>query len=116
MSSSFLRLHHAPDVTVIEVFPDEYIKWQPLVREDIPKKIETLKKLPLRKKFVVVIECDRALFFDRINFVLLSEMAKHATTAIPVILKHCGPHLRRIVESVSFPREKISVYFNDILR
>ncbi len=119
MSNSFLKISTSGEFTIIEVFPDMYVKWQPVTESQVGEKVSLLesklKPVLKGKKFLLVIECDRAIFFDKINFVLLSKMSEYLTVPVPVIMRHCGPHLKELVSRVRFSKN-LKVYFNDVFR
>lgn len=111
----FIHLYHVEQTSVIEIFPDEYIKWQPTTDSDIDEKISHFTKVSnrLRQKCLVVIDCDKAIYFDRVNYILLEKLISHVSINIAVIFKNCNDGLKRIINSLKIPKN-IIVYFNDI--
>ena len=111
----FIKLYHVKQTSVIEIFPDEYIKWQPTTDSEIEKKMSHFSRIStrLRQKCIIVIDCDKAIYFDRINYILLEKMISHININIAVIFKNCNEGLKRIINSIKIPKN-IIVYFNDI--
>jgi hypothetical protein len=113
----FIRLYHLGNCSVVEVFPDEYIKLQPHTDDSISiflKQFENIERR-IQKKCVVLIDCDKAIHFDKINFILLIKMIHNIKFPLIVIMKKCNANLKKLVESLDIPKN-ISVYFNDIYR
>jgi hypothetical protein len=64
------------DTLYIEIIADKYIKNQPLTETDVNNKvreyvpiIQKIHEYPL-KNLIIIIDCDKALEYQRINFVL----------------------------------------------
>jgi hypothetical protein len=115
----FARLYHLGNCSVIEIFPDEYVKLQPVTFNDVPKFMKLFKSVETRiqRKCVVVIDCDKTVYFDKINFVILLEMIQVVKFPLIVIMKNCNDSLKKVIESIgsSVPKN-IRVYFNDLHR
>lgn len=113
----FMKLYHVNETSLLEIFPDEYIKWQPITETEISEKIIIFSKVSerLRKKCLVVIDCDKAIYFDKVNYVLLEKMISSIDFPLSVIMKNCNDSLKRIINSLKIPKN-INVYFNDIHR
>lgn len=67
----------------IEIIPDKLVDWQPKTDEDINVKlkelfplISQLKDYSLQNKVdqIIVIDCDKAIQFDRLNYVLICKL------------------------------------------
>lgn len=103
--------------SVVELFPDEYIQWQPKNTIEIEDKILQFSDVTKRIRHVclVVVDCDKAIHYDKLNYVLLEELISHIDKNIAVIMKNCNSQLKNIVNSMRIPKN-IKVYFNDIHR
>lgn len=67
----------------IEIIPDKLVDWQPKTDEDINVKlkelfplISQLKDYSLHNRVdqIIVIDCDKAIQFDRLNYVLICKL------------------------------------------
>lgn len=113
----FIRLYHLGNCSVVEIFPDEYIKIQPNTFENIPEFMKLFKKVESRiqKNCVVVVDCDKTVYFDKINFIVLIKMIHNIKFPLIVIMKNCNYAVKKIIESLDIPKN-IRVYFNDLHR
>lgn len=114
----FIKLYHLNNSTVIEVLPDNYVEWQPKTFDQIDEKLAEFSVVAQRiqKKCVVVIDCDKTVHFDRINFVLLNELLQRSIQfTLIVIMKKCNSVIKTLVQNMKL-QKNIRVYFNDIYR
>lgn len=111
----FIRLYHLGNSTVVEIFPDMYIEWQPKTEQEIKTKLNEFKHVEQRiqKKCVVVIDCDKTIYIDKLNFILLLKMIDGIQFDLSVIMKNCNMYLKTLVGNLKL-RKNIKVYFNDI--
>lgn len=67
----------------IEIIPDKLVDWQPKTDEDINVKVKELfplisqlKDYSLQNRVdqIIVIDCDKAIQFDRLNYVLICKL------------------------------------------
>lgn len=113
----FIRLYHVDKTSVVEIFPDEYLHWQPKNIHEIDDKLSQFLHVTnrIRNACLVIIDCDKAIQYDKLNYVLLEEMISHIDKSIAVIMKNCNTQLKNLVNSLRIPKN-IKVYFNDIHR
>ncbi len=114
----------------IEFLPDKYIKWQPCTENEIAEKIKEV--VPLIQELrgycqlhntsqIFIIDCDKALEFDRLNYVLACKMVSILNEEYPdpentlkrIEVRHCHPAITAIFNSskVLLPK-KISDIFH----
>ena len=91
----------------VEMVPDKIIQWQPNTEEEINDKIKEVS--PVVEKLrnycesrgiqqTVIIDCDKAIYFDRLNYILMckfvNELAKRfpdpKNTLSKIELRHCN--------------------------
>lgn len=67
----------------IEIVPDKLIDWQPKTEDEIENKVKELfplisqlKDYSLQNKVdqIMIIDCDKAIQFDRLNYVLICKL------------------------------------------
>lgn len=113
----------------IEFIPDKYLEWQPRTENEIHEKIKQL--VPLIKELrdycyvhtisqVFIIDCDKALEFDRLNYVLACKMISILNDEYPdpndtlkrIEVKHCHPAITAIFNSskVLLPRKVADIF------
>lgn len=111
----FIRLYHLGNSTVVEVFPDMYINWQPVSENQVKEKMEEFQIISKRiqKQCVVLIDCDKMIYFDKINFVLLKNMISKINFQLKVIIKNCNEKIKNLINHLNLSKN-IIVYFNDI--
>lgn len=100
----------------IEFVPDKYLDWQPVIETDIPSKVSEVGKIITELKEycktngisqVIVIDCDKAVQFDRINYVLACKLVTAIHERFPdhegilkrIEVRHCHPAIKTIVNS-----------------
>lgn len=110
-----MKFYHMGNSTVVEVFPDEYIKWQPVTEDDIPSKIQMFENVSRRiqKKILVIVDCDKMVHFDKVNYILLKKMVSGIDFPLIVIMKNCNNKIKTLIENLKL-QKNITVYFNDI--
>lgn len=113
----FIRLYNIDKTSVVEIFPDEYVHWQPKNMSEIDEKLSQFSNVTkrLRDVCLVIVDCDKAIQYDKLNYVLLEELISHVDKNIAVIFKNCNDTLKKIVNSMKISKN-IKVYFNDIHR
>ena len=111
----FIRLYNVNKSSVLEIFVDEYIKWQPKTEYEIPEKMIQFKKVcdRIQDKCIILIDCDKAIYFDKVNYILIEKMISNIHVNLAVIIKNCNPQIKNLVNSLKIPKN-IRVYFNDI--
>lgn len=113
----------------IEFIPDKYVLWQPRTESEIHEKIEEL--VPLIKELrsycdlhntsqIFIIDCDKALEFDRINYVLACKMVSELNEKHPdpndilkrIEVRHCHPAITAIFNSskVLLPKKVADIF------
>jgi hypothetical protein len=113
----------------IEFIPDKYIGWQPRTESEISEKIKEV--LPLIKELrdycavhntsqILIIDCDKALDFDRLNYVLMCKMISVLNDTYPdpndtlkrIEVKHCHPAITTIFNSskVLLPKKVADIF------
>jgi hypothetical protein len=100
----------------IEFIPDKYIEWQPRTENEITEKLKEV--IPLINELreycrlhntsqVFIIDCDKAIEFDRINYVLMCKMVSIINEDYPdpnntlkrIEVRHCHPSITAIFNS-----------------
>ena len=113
----------------IEFIPDKYVEWQPQTELEIEKKV--LLILPVIKELrdhcelnnmsqVIIINCDKAINFDRMNYVLACKMVCVINEVYPdpheilkrIEVRHCHPAISAIFNSskVLLPKKIADIF------
>lgn len=113
----------------VEVIPDKLVQWQPKTEEEIQTKIEELSplisqlkdySLKNKVKQIMILDCDKAVQFDRLNYVLLCKMITKLTEKHPddenvlsrIEVRHCNSAITGIYNaSKSLLPKKITDIF-----
>lgn len=91
----------------VEIIPDKLVEWQPKTEDDIQPKLEDLfplisqlKDYSVQNKLdhIIIIDCDKAIQFDRLNYVLLCKFISKMTEKHPdkenvlkrIEVRHCN--------------------------
>lgn len=125
----FLRFYPKGRNLFIEFIPDKYIGWQPHTESEIYEKINELVPLikELREYCVVhntsqvfIIDCDKAIEFDRLNYVLACKMISVLNDEHPdpndvlkrVEVRHCHPAITAIFNSskILIPKKVADIF------
>lgn len=113
MMMEFLTFYPKGKKMYIELIPDKFIEWQPKTESEIPDKIKELSPLIEQIKEycdtnsvsqVFIIDCDKAVQFDRLNYVLackfISELTKihpdENNTVKRIEVRHCNSAIKGI--------------------
>jgi hypothetical protein len=125
----FLTFYPKGKNLFIEFIPDKYINWQPNTENDIKSKIEDI--VPIINELrdycrtrgisqVIVIDCDKAIQFDRLNYVLACKMVTVLTRDYPdpsevlkrVEVKHCNQAITTIYNSskILLPKKVVDIF------
>lgn len=125
----FLTFYPKGKNLFIEFIPDNYIQWQPNNEEEIQKKV--LEIVPVINELraycrtrginqVIIIDCDKAINFDRLNYVLACKMITVLTREYPdpddilkrVEVRHCNQAITAIYNSskVLLPRKVSDIF------
>jgi hypothetical protein len=125
----FLTFYPKGKNLFIEFIPDKYINWQPNTENDIKSKIEDI--VPIINELrdycrtrgisqVIVIDCDKAIQFDRLNYVLACKMVTVLTRDYPdpsevlkrVEVKHCNQAITAIYNSskILLPKKVVDIF------
>jgi hypothetical protein len=122
---NFLTFYPKGKNLFIEFVPDKYIQWQPRTEIEVREKIQEITPIikELREyssSHVLVIDCDKALEFDRLNYVLMCKMVSILNDEYPdpneslkrVELKHCHPAISAIFNSskVLLPKKIADIF------
>lgn len=84
----FLKVYPKGRVMVIEIIVDKYINWQPKTDEEVQvKSVELAKIVEEMREYcrsrgitqTIVFDCDKALEFDRLNYVLACKLVSVLT-------------------------------------
>lgn len=113
----------------IEFVPDKYLDWQPVIETDIPNKVSEVGKVITELKEycetnkinqVIVIDCDKAVQFDRINYVLACKLVTAIQERFPdtkgiltrIEIRHCHPAIKTIINSCKalIPKRVSSIF------
>lgn len=119
----FLVLYPKGRNMFIEFVPDKYIGWQPNTEAEIRSKLDEISPVITELRHycksrgltqIIVIDCDKAVQFDRLNYVLLCKMVTLITRDLPdpddilrrIEVRHCNPVIASIYNSskVLLPR------------
>lgn len=113
----FMKFYHMGNSTVVEIYPDEYIKWQPVTEDEIQYKVKILESISKRiqKNIIIIIDCDKMVHYDKVNYVLLKKMISYVDFPLIVIMKKCNKHIKTLIENLKLCKN-ITVYFNDVYR
>jgi hypothetical protein len=125
----FLSFYPKGKNLFVEIVPDKYIQWQPNTEEEIPKKITELTPLinQLRSyclqksiKQIVLIDCDKAVQFDKLNYVLTCKLVSKLVEIFPdpkdtlsrVEMHHCNSAIVGIYSAAKglLPRTISDIY------
>jgi hypothetical protein len=125
----FLTFYPKGKNLFIEFIPDKYISWQPNTETDIQKKvdeivpvIEELRRFCRDKQVsqIIIIDCDKAVNFDRLNYVLTCKMIEIITRNHPdpddilkkIEVRHCNTAITAIYNSskVLLPRNVSNIF------
>jgi hypothetical protein len=113
----FLTLYPLGRNLFIEILCDKYVTWQPQTAEqldarldDITKIISELKQYCAERDMfqVAIINFNKAIQFDKINYVLAAKMCSRLIERFPdtllkrVEFQHANPIIHTIYESVQF--------------
>lgn len=128
-SMDFLTFYPKGRNIFIEFIPDKYIAWQPMTEDDISKKIKEIVPVILELRNyckrnnisqIIVIDCDKALEFDRLNYVLACKMVNVLNEKYPdpdenlkrVEVRHCHPAIASIFNSskILLPRKVADIF------
>ena len=121
----FLSFYPKGKNLFIEFIPDKFVEWQPRTEIEVREKMETL--VPIIKKLrdyssshVLVIDCDKALEFDRMNYVLMCKMVTimndehpdHKNRLKRIEVRHCHPAISAIFNSskVLLPKKVADIF------
>ncbi len=91
----------------IELIPDKLIFWQPKTEDEIDTKVKELfplisqlKEYSLKNKVnqIIVIDCDKAVQFDKLNYVLICKLVSRIHEKHPddenilnrIEMRHCN--------------------------
>lgn len=129
VSMDFLTFYPKGRKMFIEFIPDKYIAWQPMTEDDISKKIKEIVPMILELRSycsqnkisqIIVIDCDKALEFDRLNYVLACKMVNILNEKYPdheeilkrVEVRHCHPAIASIFNSskILLPRKVTDIF------
>jgi hypothetical protein len=122
---NFLSFYPKGKSLFIEFIPDKYIQWQP--RTDIEARDKIQELVPIIRELreyssshVLVIDCDKALEFDRLNYVLMCKMVSILNDDYPdpketlkrVEVRHCHPAISAIFNSskVLLPKKIADIF------
>lgn len=113
----------------IEFIPDKYIGWQPVTEKDISEKVSEVGDIITELKDyckankvdqVIVIDCDKAIQFDSINYVLACKLVNGIQARFPdhenilkrIEIRHCHPAIRSIVNTCKplLPKRVSSIF------
>ena len=103
----FLTFYPKGKHMYIEMVPDKLVEWQPTIEDDIKKKVEEISPLvenlrsycEKREIFqTIIIDCDKAIYFDKINYILLCKLVSELTKKYPdpknilkrIEMRHCN--------------------------
>lgn len=113
----------------IEIVPDKLLDWQPKTEDEIETKIEELfpvisqlKDYSFQNKIdqIIILDCDKAVQFDRLNYVLLCKMISRLHDKHPdkenvlkrIEVRHCNSAITGIYNaSKSLLPKKITDIF-----
>ncbi len=112
----FLTFYPKGRNVIIEFVPDKYINWQPQTESDIPEKleqvgkvIEQLKSYCLQNNIsqMIVLDCDKAIHFEKINYVLMCKFITRIHEKHPdhddilrrIEIQHCHPAIKAIMDA-----------------
>jgi len=125
----FLTFYPKGKNLFIEFIPDKYVSWQPSTEEQITDKIEAVAPLisELREYCrtrgitqVIIIDCDKAIQFDKFNYVLACKMVTLLTRKYPdpndtlkrIEVRHCNQAITGIYNSckVLLPKKLSDIF------
>lgn len=125
----FLTFYPKGKNLFIEFIPDKYIIWQPNTENEIDKKVKELVPIitELREycrtrgiSQVIIVDCDKAIQFDRLNYVLVCKMITVLTREYPdpddtlkrVEVRHCNQAITAIYNSskILLPKKVADIF------
>jgi hypothetical protein len=125
----FLTFYPKGKNIFIEFIPDKYISWQPTTENEIDMKVKELVPTitELREyckqrdiSQVIIIDCDKAIQFDRLNYVLACKMVTLLTREYPdpsntlkrVEVRHCNQAMTAIYNSskILLPKKVVDIF------
>jgi hypothetical protein len=125
----FLTFYPKGKNIFIEFIPDKYINWQPNTENDISTKIrEVVPRINELRDYcrtrgisqVIIIDCDKAIQFDRLNYVLACKMITLLTREYPdpdntlkrVEVRHCNQAITAIYNSskILLPKKVVDIF------
>lgn len=125
----FLTFYPKGKNLFIEFIPDKYILWQPNTENEIQNKIEEIAPVisELREYCksrgiyqIIIIDCDKAINFDRLNYVLACKMITLLTRDYPdpsdtlkrVEVRHCNQAITAIYNSskILLPNKVVGIF------
>lgn len=125
----FLTFYPKGKNLFIEFIPDKYVTWQPNTESDVQSKIEKVAPVihELREycrarcvSQIIIIDCDKAIHFDRLNYVLACKMVTALTRDYPdpsnvlkrVEVRHCNKAITAIYNSskILLPKNVVDIF------
>lgn len=125
----FLTFYPKGKNLFIEFIPDKYIIWQPNTENEIDKKVKEIAPIisELREycktrsiSQVIIVDCDKAIQFDRLNYVLVCKMITVLTREYPdpndtlkrVEIRHCNQAITAIYNSskILLPKKVADIF------
>lgn len=125
----FLTFYPKGKNLFIEFVPDKYIHWQPSTEDDTLDKVKEIAPVidELRNYCksrgiyqIIVIDCDKAIHFDRLNYVLACKMITVLTRDYPdpddilkrVEVRHCNQAITAIYNSckILLPKKVADIF------
>jgi hypothetical protein len=103
----FLTFYPKGKNMFIELIPDKLIAWQPKTENEIDEKIRDVSPLIDKMKdycdkhsvtLIMIIDCDKAIYFDKLNYVLACKLVSRLTQKHPdnnnllrrIEIRHCN--------------------------
>lgn len=103
----FLMFYPKGKNLYVEIIPDKLIDWQPKIEGEIPSKIKDVSPVIEKVKDVcdvkgfnqiIIIDCDKAVQFDKLNYVLICKFIQELTNKYPdrkntlkrIEVRHCN--------------------------
>jgi hypothetical protein len=125
----FLTFYPKGKNLFIEFIPDKYINWQPNTENDISTKIKEVAPIvnELREYCktrgiyqIIIVDCDKAIQFDKLNYVLVCKMITLLTREYPdpsdtlkrVEVRHCNQAITAIYNSskILLPKKVVDIF------
>jgi hypothetical protein len=125
----FLTFYPKGKNLFIEFIPDKYIQWQPKTEIEIQQKMSEI--VPVISELrdycrvrgmyqVIIVDCDKAINFDRLNYVLACKMVTLLTRDYPdptdilkrVEVRHCNQAITAIYNSskILIPKKVVDIF------